>query len=86
MVNKIDDLKAKARDFYWKYPAATTTSSSSDAITGLDLDAALCNTASNASTDKNEQVHVVVEATVSNRTQVANRNGLNIHFLSWYYD
>ena len=27
-----------------------------------------------------------VEGTVSNRTQVANRNGLNIHFLSWYFD
>ena len=26
-----------------------------------------------------------VEGTVSNRTPVANRNGLNIHFLSWYY-
>ena len=27
-----------------------------------------------------------VEGTVSNRTPVANRNGLNIHFLSWYFD
>ena len=38
-MNEIDDLKAKARDFYWKYTAATTISSSSDA--GLDRDAAL---------------------------------------------
>ena len=27
-----------------------------------------------------------VQGTVSNRTPVANRNGLNIHFLSWYFD
>ena len=40
-MNEIDGLKAKARDFYWKYTAATTISSSSDAIAGLDRDAAL---------------------------------------------
>ena len=40
-MNEIDDLKAKARDFYWKYTAATTIGSSSDAIAGLDRDAAL---------------------------------------------
>ena len=40
-MNEIDDLKAKARDFYWKCTAATTISSSSDAIAGLDRDAAL---------------------------------------------
>ena len=40
-MNEIDDLKAKARDFYWQNTAATTISSSSDAIAGLDRDAAL---------------------------------------------
>ena len=40
-MTKIDNMKAKARDLYWKYTAATNTGSSSDATAGLDLGAAL---------------------------------------------
>ena len=40
-MTKIDNMKAKAREFYWKYTAATNTGSSSDATAGLDLGAAL---------------------------------------------
>ena len=36
--NKIDNLKAKARDFYRKFTAATSTRSSGDAAVGLDVD------------------------------------------------
>ena len=38
--NKIDNLKAKAKEFYRKFTAATSTGSSGDAAAGLDLDSA----------------------------------------------